>query len=1031
MRVNTAAYGVEAIVKLAELVAEAKRGDALAPVTIVVRDNIAAITVRRALARGVGARKGVAAINVTTLRRLAEQVLARAGDTQPPVTPARLTTIWRRALAAAPGCFAPVATHSATVRSLVRVHSELRVLDTRAVDAIAKAGVLSSDVVSLHREVTSAALDGRRDEVAVLQDAAQHVRDSGLPDGLGAVILHLPEEHSPAESDLIDALDSASILAAVVGVTGHVDVDRPLMDAFGGDDARDRSQRHADTEPRATRIVHASDSDDEVLAIVREVRALLADGKPAHRIAVLHPVAVPYARLLHDHFSTAGITTNGPGVRALRDRAIADAFLTLLVLDPDDLQRVALLDLLGRAPMLLGDENFIVPRTRWERLSREAGITGGDWAGRLADHEARHQARLDADRDNPDSSTRSLAYRERSIGETQELAGFVAELQHRLREGRALTGWAALGEWATGILHRYLGNTDAIRRLPEDEQRAATAIENTLGALAELDGVGDSPSIAALVAILDADLDTRRPRVGRFGDGVFVGPIGSAPSLDVDHVFVLGLSEDLYPGRQGIDPLLPDSVRVRTEGGLLTSTDRRRQQHRAVLAAFAAGSNVTASFPRGDLRRGAERLPSRWLMPTLRFLAGSPELEATRWAEASSPAIHSVASHWAGITSADRPGNSQEWRLRQLAADDVLVDDPALDAALDLIRARRDDAFTRFDGNLEGVAGLPDYADGQTGVSPTALECYAGCPHAFFIERVLGVKPLETPEEIITLRPWDLGSIIHEVMDQLTTESDPLPDFGKPWSGEHREQMRRLADEVMADFERRGLTGHPRLWARERDQIARDLEILLDLDDQAHAANDSRIVASELPFGMRGKPPVRVDLESGVVAMRGSADRVDETRGGRLIVTDFKTGSARGFGDIDADPVVAGRKLQLPLYAHAARDAFGIDDVGAGYWFVGRRDRGKRVDVTLDAQLEDIYRVAIETLVVGIREGRFIARPPAKDDFLWVQCAFCNPDGVGYAHVRGPAERKRTDAVLANLFGLLDPSVLIPQEGNE
>lgn len=43
---------------LGSLVAEAKHGDALAPVTIIVRDNIAAITVRRALARGVGEHRG-------------------------------------------------------------------------------------------------------------------------------------------------------------------------------------------------------------------------------------------------------------------------------------------------------------------------------------------------------------------------------------------------------------------------------------------------------------------------------------------------------------------------------------------------------------------------------------------------------------------------------------------------------------------------------------------------------------------------------------------------------------------------------------------------------------------------------------------------------------------------------------------------------------------------------------------------------------------------------------------------------------
>lgn len=1024
MHVNVVAHGADALDALADFVATAKAGNSLAPVAIVVRDNIAAITVRRALARGVGGRRGVAAINVTTLRRLAEQLIAGAGETLPPVSSAVLTAMWRRALGAEPGDFESVVEHPATVRAVVRAHRELRELQPTELDAIASSSPLAADMVRLHRTVATRALDERRDEAAVLLDAATCVRAAGIPAELGAILLHLPDEQPPSSLAFLRTLDAASDLTVLLGATGIGDVDRRLNETFA-----DESTPSGSAPAQAHRILHASDSDDEVRAIVREVRALLADGAKAHRIAILHPVAVPYARLLHDHLASAGIQTNGPGVRPLRDRAIADSFLNLLALDPSDLQRVALFDWLGRAPIRLGEGGTSVPRTKWERLSREAGITSGDWSSRLADHEARHQAQLDADRGNPDAGDRSFAFRERSIAEAQELATFIAELRHRLEEGRAATDWAALGKWAIRLFHRYIGRSDAMSRLPEDEQRAASAIENTLGAVSELDGVGGTPTLAELIEILDVDLDARKPRVGRFGEGVFVGLISTAPSLDVDHVFVCGISEDLYPGRRGMDPLLPDSVRALTAGALPTSRDRLRQQHRAVLAAFAAGKRVTASFPRGDLRRGAERLPSRWLMPTMRALSGKPELEATHWARASSPHIHSVASHWEGIARAERPATAQEWRLRRLTGKDELADDLALDGALTVIDARRRDSFTRFDGNLEGVAGLPDYTAGEAPISPTALEKYATCPHAFFVERMLHVASLDTPEEIITIRPWDLGSIVHDVMDRLTTESPQLPGFGEPWTPEHRKRMRVIAEEVMADFERRGLTGHPRLWEREREQLRLDLELILDLDDAAHATRDSRIIASELPFGMHGRPAVRVEVDGGAIAMRGSADRVDEARDGALLVTDFKTGSARGFKDIRKDPVAAGQKLQLPLYALAALTAFGGDRVEAGYWFIGRKDRGERIEVHLDDRLDATYRAALNTLVAGIRDGRFIARPPKDDDFAWVQCAYCNPDGVGYSHVRLPSERKRADQALADLYALLDPSVVETPQG--
>ncbi len=863
---------------------------------------------------------------------------------------------------------------------------------------------------------------GRRDDAAVLRDAADLIaQNSTALSRFGAVIVYLPDEPDPLERALLGAIDEATEVTVLLGRTGHQEVDAPLQAALRWD--ADIKEVQA---PIATRVVHASDADEEVRDVVRELRLRLAEGVPAHHIAMLYSVAAPYSRLAHDHLAGAGIAANGPGVRALRDRAVADGFLALLSLDPDDLQRIALFAWLNRAPVRRSEAGGTVPGTQWERLAREAGITGGDWAARLADHEARHRARLEADQANPDASKSSIAYRERAIAATKELNAFVGELQSHLRDGSQIEGWASLAEWAREMFRRYF----AVERLPEDEQRAATAIELTLSGLAELDDVGDAASVSQLIEILDIELDSRRSRVGRFGEGVFVGPITQAPSLEVSHVFVVGLSEDQFPGRLLPDPLLPESVRASSGGALATARDHLRRSHRALLAAFQIGDDVTASFPRGDLRRGSERLPSRWLMPTLRALAGSPDLEATRWSEASSETIRSVASHWQAMTGTPHPGTEQEWRVRHLATGGRHDEDAALGTAIEMVGARRSSTFTRFDGNLSDVAGLPDFL--QSGVvAPTTLERYAGCPHAYFVERLLRVSPVDTPEDILSLRPWDLGSIVHEVLDQLVRDvltDGGLPDYGEAWRPEHRERMRAIAEEVMSGFERRGLTGHPRLWANERERLQDDFEAILDLDDQAHAEHGSRVIASELTFGMNGEPPVRIELASGAIAMKGSADRVDEREDGRLIVTDFKTGSARGFADIRSDPVAAGRKLQLPLYAAAARERFGNGRVEAAYWFIGRRDRGERIPIELTDEIDATYRSALETLVTGIRTGSFIARPPATDDFAWVQCQFCNPDGVGYGHIRRPSDQKRTDPALADLFRLLDPAALEDDE---
>ena len=196
---------------------------------------------------------------------------------------------------------------------------------------------------------------------------------------------------------------------------------------------------------------------------------------------------------------------------------------------------------------------------------------------------------------------------------------------------------------------------------------------------------------------------------------------------------------------------------------------------------------------------------------------------------------------------------------------------------------------------------------------------------------------------------------------------------------------------------------------------------MVDDDNAWRARHDARVVASELPFGMGGTDPVIVGLpDDGSVAFRGSADKVDQARDGTILVTDIKTGSSRTFKVLKDDPVAAGEKLQLPVYAMAARAAHGESDspVRALYWFVHRHK--ERVEVELTPELDETYATTVGRLVSGISRGAFPPRPPEAPDFLWVQCAYCNPDGLGHGEVRRAWERKRLSPELAQFTALVD-----------
>lgn len=1012
MKMRMVRNGRAAIEELRTAIGLAKADDPLAPVTVVVRDEIAGIVARRALASGVAGRSGVAGVTFTTLTRLAEQLLTSAGDIKPPLLTPILAALWRRELTDRPGCLAEVAAHPATVRAVTRVHRELRAAGGAGAEALASSGELGRDIVRMHRAVVAAS-DGYRDEVETLVGAAALVgRTAAAPTD---VILQLPDQLTLPEREFVAALRRHDRLSAVVGDSGDPRADEPVLRSLG----LERTAASA-TAPVASRVIHASDADDEVRVVVRRVAEALRSVK-AHRIAVLFPKQLPYARLLHEHFAAAGITVNGPGVRAVRDRAIADGLLTLLALDPHDFRRGDLFDWFGRAPVLRGDDARRVPTTRWERVSRKAGVVGGDdWAVRLAAHAHTLRATVAELAEDEDPPLGRIAGLEREAEAAADLAAFVAQLRDQLAALHDARTWESSADGALALFHRCYGRAEDMPWLPEAEQRAVIAVEQTLVGLRWLDALEERVDVALLRDVLEVELDAARPRVGRFGEGVYVGPIASAPGLELDRVFVVGLSEDLYPGRRAPDPLLPDELRARSDGAFETSADRLARDHRSLLAAFAAADDVTATFPRGDLRRSSERLPSRWLMPTLRALTGDDVLEATAWAAAPADGITGSPSHWHEVRHAELPASDQEWRLRHLEHGAEPDDDPTARAD-ELIRGRRGSAFGRFDGNLAGVPGLPVLSGGQIAVSPTALESFAKCPHAYFMERMLRVAPIEQPEDIVTISAKDAGSLIHEVMDELVdAERDALPGFGEPWTPAQRQRMRVIAARVADGYMTRGLTGHPTLWQREREAIEADLEAILDDDDAFRRARNARVVASELPFGQKGIDPILVTTPRGRVAMKGSADRVDETQDGVLIVSDIKTGSATSFRPIAKDPVVGGTKLQLPAYAHAARARYGNEQVEARYWFA-RKSRGTDVRVELTDELAVRYAEVVDALVAGIEHGAFVPKPPSQDDYLWVTCPTCDPDGLGYGELRGEYARKRGDDSLAELIALIDP----------
>jgi RecB family exonuclease len=169
--------------------------------------------------------------------------------------------------------------------------------------------------------------------------------------------------------------------------------------------------------------------------------------------------------------------------------------------------------------------------------------------------------------------------------------------------------------------------------------------------------------------------------------------------------------------------------------------------------------------------------------------------------------------------------------------------------------------------------------------------------------------------------------------------------------------------------------------------------------------------------------PVPFALPDGrAIPFRGAADRIDVRADGGLVVIDYKTGSTRHYAGLGGeDPTAHGRRFQLPVYAVAARHTTGCPDapVEAAYWFVTAKGDFAWVGYAVTDDVLDGVAATLSELDALIGAGVFPPIPTAETFIPYVECPFCDPDGLGPGERRRDWERKRAAPELAPLLELI------------
>lgn len=1026
LTIEWTSYGRPAGEALAAAVAVAKRGDPLRPVTVIVPSNHVGVGARRLLASGkLGAvsptGRGVAAVSFLTVYRLAELLGSRAlaATHRRPVSTPVIAAAVRSALRHDAGAFAAVAHHPATESALVDAYRELRDLTPLALGALGEQSRRARDVVRLHR-AARAALEGRwYDEEDLIAAAVHEITHAGFAE---QVVVHLPQRLSRHGGMLLAALVEATEVAVVAAVTGRARADAEVLASLRRMGAlEDLPPAASGPVAPAPRFITCSDADDEVRAAVRRVVAAARDGVALDRIAILHASPDPYGRLVHEHLRAAGIASNGAAVVPLSARAVGRTLLGMFSLPEGRFRREEVFAWLSGAPIL--SKGRWAPVVAWERASRDAGVAAGrdQWWNNLTHLSDALEAEAEEADADPESADWKAERARNEAERARQLRDFVVGLIDDLDVAAATPRpWSEHAAWAKKHLDTLLGGASRRADWPRQEQVAAEKVERALDRLAALDELEPSATLDVFARTLALELENDLGRVGRLGEGVLVGSIGMGVGVDLDLVVVLGLAEGTFPARVREDSLIPDSEREACEGELALRKQVVDRQQRELLATLAGAREQVLVVPRGDLRRSSERVPSRFALDLASTIAGE------RWWSdemlgAEVDWVDHVASFDAGLRRCEFPATAQEHRLRMGIASRSMPDDVAVGAAV--VAARRSDAFTRFDGNLSSLAGeIPSPADRTT--SPTRLERWTKCPFAYLLEHILNVAEIENPSEELEITPADRGSLIHEVLEHFVAEVLARPAEARPgpddrWTVADRERLDLLADRVCNQYEARGRTGRPLFWRRARRKILADLHRILDVDEVHRQRERTRPVGVELAFGIRGYElgAVPIALPDGrSVRFRGKADRVDVGDDGRIHVVDYKTGKVDGFENLSAEnPDCGGTKLQLPVYGLAARlhQAAPAAPVRSEYWFVSNRAKYRRIGYDVTDDVLERFGRTLGGIVSGIEAGVFAAHPN-PDAIGWrVDCAYCDPDGLGIGELRRQWEQKRHDPLLA------------------
>jgi ATP-dependent helicase/nuclease subunit B len=739
---------------------------------------------------------------------------------------------------------------------------------------------------------------------------------------------------------------------------------------------------------------------DEILTVAKEILSLEHDaGMSFSEIGVVARTLEPYTDWIQEVFRDHRIPVCTSAAEPLFQSPLAKAAILLLNLAGKDYLRSHFVDLVSSPyfilPAILREDS--VPRPDlWDVLTRRLGITKG------ADQWTRLKRYLDRDlefsagEENDDAEKLRVGSEQVAI-----LWRLFMALHYDLRSLPPQASWSEYVEWWKTLLPKYLdlreegkGDTGL------DGQEVARTIYETLAALSTLDAMGAKTSLPQFVHTFQRWLEKKSvPISDRNVGGVNVLDAMAARGSRFRALFIVGLNEGLFPRTIREDAFLRDRARRVIETVLGSKVSEKlagfeEEKLLFTLLVGAANERLYCLYQRSDETGSAlepswymgeiERNFSTALVAIPRSIRAKKDFEPFRRSDFLIPEELAI-----------------RLSLEAESLDSLLAHFPVAASIFQRgkkLLQRTEDPNGKL-AEYDGLAGhLPEYWNrlSETGVAPTTLERYARCPFQFFALNVLGLWPLERPEDQPQVSATDEGLLIHRILKNFYQTLIDEDYFGGKRAVKPEALLETTAQKVFADYETASPTGYPLLWEVLQEEIIFLLKQTIILDLRELSQSGRRPIALEAK--LHDTLPASWPAPAASLSIAGTLDRIDfDPKSSRFRVIDYKFKSGRKASGPDTHLLRAalrGERLQPPLYtllgrAYATQQDRNNAAIEAAFYFLAPNWHGGPFSAqTFSAEAWDgskgeSLRETISFLVKGIHDGHYFIHPgPA--------CEYCD-----------------------------------------